>query len=404
MSWGEHTVVISNLPAHTSEEGIATLLKDSGTVMNIIFRGPSSAFVVFSEVAATAEAITKHHDTQPGTAPQKIQVEPATSEQFEAQLLMLMRNPPQQPVIKVEPPPAALPTAAAMAPSYGNSHNSSVRISTFSGDGAKGEVSYEQFRQELMSLKKQRLSPDTILNALTRSLRGTAAVTMLSLGDIDHINLETILAEFDSLFGITLPPEKLYTAFFAAEQKDAETVTGWSSRLKHLLHQLKRSGVHFPDEIITDILRTKFCSGLRETDIRVALRHKFDSGETYEQLLVAARTAELETHEMKTARSNLTAVHDPLADLSSKLDAVLQRFDGLDARIGRLEKSGADTSQRTRPMNQPTPASSPQDSASAHYPRKPRGQCNYCHQHGHWKSDCPSLNGNKSALGGNQLA
>ena len=72
----------------------------------------------------------------------------------------------------------------------------------------------------------------------------------------------------------------------------------WVCRLETILPKLP-VGTFTPDGS-RDMLRTKFYSGLRLSVMRNALRHSFDGGATYEDLLVAARVAERE-HELGNA-------------------------------------------------------------------------------------------------------
>ena len=382
--------MVTDLPAATCEEDIATIFLDSGTVTHVTFRGPTSAFVGFSDTSHAETAVDKHHEKPMGTTNTTIKVEMASKEPFEGQLLLLMSSVGARKKVKTEP-------AKELGSSAHHTSHNPIRISTFSGDGGKGEVTYEQFRQELTTLQKQSLSPDMLLNSLTRSLRGTAAVTLLAMGDDHQLNLDAVVAEFDSLFGVNLPHDKLYTAFFAAEQKEDESITGWSSRLKHLLHQMRRAGINFPEESIREVLRGKLWSGIRDKAVRAAVHHRIDSGATYDELLVAARAAEVEQGEIKVAQAHLTAAHVPSTEWSSKLDAVLHKLEGMDMRLSQLEQPGKSGRYSQTPaayQSQPPPA--PQGS-----PRKFRGECYYCHQHGHMKSDCPALNAKKPASRGN---
>ncbi|ELU15599.1 hypothetical protein CAPTEDRAFT_209157, partial [Capitella teleta] len=79
------------------------------------------------------------------------------------------------------------------------------------------------------------------------------------------------------------------------------------------------------------MLRTKFYSGLSRSQLRSALRHRFDGGESYAKLLVAARVAELE---VSSVGSNQVGVESMLND---KLDKVLEEMSSIRKRVERLE-------------------------------------------------------------------
>ena len=48
-------------------------------------------------------------------------------------------------------------------------------------------------------------------------------------------------------------------------------------------------------KVFQGMLKTKFYNGLRLSTVKNAFRHRFDGGESYSDLLVVARVAELET-------------------------------------------------------------------------------------------------------------
>ena len=82
------------------------------------------------------------------------------------------------------------------------------RIPTFSGDDSKADISYDQWRYEVRCLLTEGShSEKLILQALRRSVRGTAAAVLLHMGE--GATVETILKKFDVIFGNILTTEQL---------------------------------------------------------------------------------------------------------------------------------------------------------------------------------------------------
>ena len=66
------------------------------------------------------------------------------------------------------------------------------RLSTFSGESGKGDVSFDQWKLEVKGLIKDLLySPSVIVQSVRRSLRGTAADVLRTLGE--DITAETVI-------------------------------------------------------------------------------------------------------------------------------------------------------------------------------------------------------------------
>ncbi len=136
-------------------------------------------------------------------------------------------------------------------------------------------MSYEQWKYEVNCLTTDGYSSSSILHAIRRSLRGTAADIVRYLGKKPTVDM--ILSRFDITFGNVLCTEQLFQEFYSARQKSEESISAWSCRLQDLLSQLREQGSLGP-EAATDMLRSKFWSGLSSPDVQNASRHKFDSG------------------------------------------------------------------------------------------------------------------------------
>lgn len=283
------------------------------------------------------------------------------------------------------------PTAAERAgPSGSSSMGTQARISQFSGEGAKGDVSFEQWRFEVRSMVKDGIFAEPIiLQTLRRSLRGTAADVLLHMGA--EVSVEDVLTKMERIFGNILPPEAILEQFYSAKQMEREKVATWACRLEDVLSKLQdcqdKEVPLVSGAVAKTMLRTKFYSGLRTGPLRNAIRHNFDSGATYEDLLVAARVAELEEEQdRKTAKVQQVSAND------GATDQVLAGLEAMNKRLKQVEETQnkmADTQGR-KDSSQTT--------------KRPfTGKCFGCGEEGHPRYRCP-LNLKQPASGARQQA
>jgi hypothetical protein len=171
-----------------------------------------------------------------------------------------------------------------------------------------------------------------------------------------------ILVKLEQIFGNVLPTEQLLEAFYSARQTSKETVATWACRVEELCAQLRsRQAVETAAE--QSMLRTKFFTGLYKPAVKSALRHKFDGGEEYSQLLVAARVAELET--------------------STQHQAVVAPEVSVD--VSALNKTLQEVCQRLEKLEKPSTKQFASGSGSSEF----WGSCFRCKKAGHRARDCP---------------
>ena len=247
--------------------------------------------------------------------------------------------------------------------------SSQACISTFSGDGNKGEVSFAQWRFEVRGLVRDKIySEPVIIQTLRRSLRNTAADVLLHMGE--SVKIDEVIEKMDKVFGNILPSEAVLEQFYSAKQLAAESVAVWACRLEDILSKLKTP--LFSKDVTKSMLKTKFYSGLRPGCLKNALRHSFDGGSNYDDLLVAARVAELEEEQENkaTARAQQSVVVD--TGMAAKLDKVLASLETMQSRLDRLE----------RKEQRPPPSQPPNKQRTRSF----TGNCYGCGQTGHIKS------------------
>jgi hypothetical protein len=258
-------------------------------------------------------------------------------------------------------------------PSGGHRYPYIPRLSQYSGDGVKGDVSYMQWHHEVSCLLTEGNSQATIGQAIRRSLKGSAYEVLMNLRP--NVSIQEILNKFDIAFGSALSLEYLLEDFYKSRQKQSESVISWSCRVESLLRLAKDRGAISGDS--TDMIRTKFFSGLRDEKVKGGIRHKFENNAPYDDLLKSARSIEQEYQETNVPITNVlsqTCTVDSVdSNLDSKLDKLLSKFDAIEKRLVNVEKQ----------VNV-----SPTTSRSADVTVK---FCRYCKNDGHLINECRKL-------------
>ena len=95
------------------------------------------------------------------------------------------------------------------------------KISAFSGEMAKGEVSFEQWSYELQTLRKS-YSNSALREGIQHSLRGSAADAVHNMGP--NVPLDMILKKFTIIYGNVKSFDLLMREFYRADQGEDETI------------------------------------------------------------------------------------------------------------------------------------------------------------------------------------
>lgn len=299
--------------------------------------------------------------------------------------------------------------AAATRAKPMHTHSSpQLKISNFSGDSSsKGDVSYDQWKFEVKSLMRDKLYHEgVVLQAIRRSVRGSAAEVLMTLGE--DVSVDTALTKFDHMFGNVLPAEILLEQFFSARQKDSESVTSYACRLEELLAQVsKKQSDILSKEATQGMLRTKFYSGLR-TELRRQVRYMFDrEGSTYDDLLVLARTTEMEESKESEKKAKVSQATVVDSDISKKMDRLLSTLEDVQSRLKALEtkdQSFSQTAQKSAAGPQGTQTGGQQGASRSSGKSKSgqfqfRGRCFKCGKWGHRNFECPE-NSQQPTAGG----
>ena len=112
--------------------------------------------------------------------------------------------------------------------------------------------------------------------SVRRALKGQAQEMILHMGET--ATLKDIIQQFHMLHGDVNPPQVLLAEFYAAAQRNGESVIGWYTRVEDLT-----SRIHRKDPIIISsdnfhlMVNTQFWTKLQNNIIKNALRHKVDT-------------------------------------------------------------------------------------------------------------------------------
>ena len=219
------------------------------------------------------------------------------------------------------------------------------KVGFFSGalEVGKGEVSYPQWRHEVVCLINENHPINTIMQAIRRSLKGTAAEVLLNLGV--QVQPDEVVERFDIIFGNVLTNEAILEEFYTCRQKERETAVEWGCRVESLLKQAKDQRAVRGDT--EDMARTKFWSGLKDERVRIALRHRFDSGSPFViELLRQTRMLEHEYSKKHSIKVHVQTAADPIQE---KLDQVLQRLAELETKMVKIDQQPQVTHPRAQP-------------------------------------------------------
>ena len=172
------------------------------------------------------------------------------------------------------------------------------KISQFSGDNLKGDVSFEQWEYEVEILKATH-TESAIREAITKSLKGSASEALRALGPL--ATLTEILVSFKGKYAIAASYDTLMSDLYTFTQQEDETVPQFATKIETKLSSIKWK---FPGNVTTEvesrILRDRLFFGIKK-DIRDSIRYRFsDPYVSYSDLLRFARESEVEHQAMNS--------------------------------------------------------------------------------------------------------
>ena len=221
------------------------------------------------------------------------------------------------------------------------------KIPPFSGDEPpqKGDVTYSEWRFEIKCLQGDPgVSSGHLLQAMRRSLRGTARKMLIPLGE--RATTSEILDKLDALFSDISTNGMIMQEFFNSFQLPNENVTSFGCRIESLL-QTAIDNNHLRKEAKNDLLRHKFWTSLSSEKLKSQTRHKYDTIQNYDQLLREIRQVEKEINissrgtcksgESNVLRERKVHSHTISADTDETEKRLFALERKLDAKVSEIE-------------------------------------------------------------------
>ena len=297
------------------------------------------------------------------------------------------------------------------------------KLSAFSGERAKGEVSFEQWSYELQTLRKT-YSDSALREGIQHSLRGAAADTVRNMGP--DVPLDTIIKKFTIVYGNVKSFDLLMRDFYRADQGEEESIPSFATWVEGLLSQIHDK---FPEKLTPPeeqrLLKDCLFHGCKKS-IRDSVKYCFaDPRIDYMHFLEECRKAEDEDKVGQTKsnppKAKVAAATVPptredelakqLRYQQHQIDALVGQVKNLVSAVKatRVSSRGANTTggpgmqtqnswrggsrgrglpRQTHPRTTPHPrARNPQLTQGA----GPTFRCWQCGEVGHYRRECPTL-------------
>lgn len=248
----------------------------------------------------------------------------------------------------------------------------------------KSEVSFEYWSHMVNGIVTDGgYSTALIRQAIRKSLRGEAAQVLLQIpSDTDTSKIISTLGEY---YGKVVSKETSWQLFFSAAQLPKESVVSWKSRLEGLMYRATLTEELCSSER-EERLKNQFWSGLCNSKVKEASRHRYDSSSSLSELFTYCRSVEQSTlSSQKSVQSitdnsvsgNVNAAISSDSNHSSKTEVDWkQKYLDL---VKTLEQTKV--SQQSKPN---TSQSNGKDKSTV--------RCWKCKELGHYKYQCPLLN------------
>jgi hypothetical protein len=241
------------------------------------------------------------------------------------------------------------------------------KIAFFSGTDR--DSSFETWEYDVKCLVKEGVPEGKIKRAIRRSLKGEPASILVTMGE--EVTVAQILEKFKGIFGPVKKGGALLQQFCLEEQREGESVATWGCRLENQMTQLLVKG-KIKEDSKEEMLKTKLWSGLRNSRLKEATRHQFDSGLGFDKLFVSIRETEQELgfiplgKQGKLNEGKFTQSHPNVAEASVPQvpDENQEVLKSILARIEQIEVKMSPGKQQGKPYYKPHHTENRQTEAS----------------------------------------
>ena len=280
------------------------------------------------------------------------------------------------------------------------------KLSAFSGEVAKGEVSFDQWSYELQTLRKS-YSDLALREGIQRSLRGAAADVVHNMGP--DVPLDLIIKKFSIIYGNVKSFDLMMRDFYRADQGEDESIPSYATRIEGLLSQIRDK---FPDKLPLQeeqrLLKDCLFHGSRK-GIRDSLKYCFaDTSIDYMHFLEECRKSE-EEGKAGQARAPVKAKIKAAASPNPNKDDMTRQLKyqqhQIDALVGQVKDlvavvKATHTSSRGKNGSYNGKGNPNKGNTQSRGQQGQRGkdtvkqyQCWQCGEVGHLRRECPSLKG-----------
>ena len=262
----------------------------------------------------------------------------------------------------------------------------------------KGEISYDQWRHEVLCSKKTR-SDVLVLEGVRASLTGTAADTARHLGT--EATLTDIIDKFDAVYGKVAKGDTLKRDFYHMFQQKHESVSDYAIRIEGAFGKIQKTSIQPLTRGEADkSLQDRLFHGLKK-HIRDSIRYAHESeGSTYVSVLTAARETESEEVDRKgnlsiKAKDNQDSKKSKRNDNDSSSSKIKELEEMIKSLNAKVQKKGNPSSTKGRAGKFQKKDGSGKTASSG----KKEFKCYNCQGVGHMSRECPSPNMSKSTSG-----
>ena len=213
------------------------------------------------------------------------------------------------------------------------------KLSNFSGEGTKADVSWETFKFEIEALLRERLfSEEQILQGVRRAAKGDVGDILRRLGPDARIN--DIIEKLDSTYGNIETKESILRKFYSCTQQKGQTVTTFASQIEEVFTQAVNLGALRRSD--TDSLKQVLHQGLNR-DLKHMSAYKCDTVTDYDKFKIELRKLESEMKEESTPKTCKAAVVN-----EGQNSEMMQLLRKINDRIDVLEKHDSERADTQR--------------------------------------------------------